>query len=114
MHEMEINICKDFSDKPGGRYIREGKYSGEAFRKDVLLPKYLEAKEKGLRLIVNLDGGYGYATSFLEEAFGGLVREIKDPAIAKILIISNEEPQLVDDVRQYIEDAIEELGENLL
>lgn len=33
-----INIAKDFSPFPGGRYIHHGKNSGEAFRKQRLKP----------------------------------------------------------------------------
>ena len=56
---------------------------------------------------MNLDGGYGYATSFLEEAFGGLVRETHNPNVRNIKIISDEEPSLVGKVAGYIEDALE-------
>lgn len=53
-----------------------------------------------------MDGGYGYATSFLEEAFGGLARKTNDKDILKIKIISDEEPALVKKVRQYMKDAL--------
>lgn len=26
---IQINVARDFSDTPGGRYIKEGNYSGE-------------------------------------------------------------------------------------
>ncbi len=64
----------DFAHSPGGRYIADGPYSGELFRERVLVPKLAEAKNKGEHLTVELDGTSGYAASFLEEAFGGLVR----------------------------------------
>lgn len=107
---MTINIAKDYTKTPGGRHKHEGKYSGEDFRKSILLPKYSEAKKNGEELVVDLDGGYGYAPSFLEEAFGGLVRETKDAEIQKIIqIISYEEPKLVEDIKTYITEAIKAL-----
>ena len=65
-----------------------------------------EAKSKNEVLTVDLDGGYGYATSFLEEAFGGLARELNDPGLLDIKIISEEEPALIEKIRQYITDAL--------
>lgn len=100
-----INIAKDYSKTPGGRFKREGKFSGEDFRERILKKIYLQCKEKNEQLIVNLDGGYGYGSSFLEEAFGGLVRCLKNVDLDLFTIISDEEPQLVDDVKCYMQDA---------
>ena len=111
--DIIINVAKDYTKTPGGRHILEGKFSGEDFRINYLQPKYLEAISSNCRLIVNLDGGYGYAPSFLEEAFGGLVRELKlkdDLILSIIQIISEEEPKLIDDVKRYIVDALEEMN----
>lgn len=103
---ITINIARDYTKTPGGRLMSEGEFSGEHFREKILAPKFLEAKEKGEQLKVILDGGYGYPTSFLEEAFGGLARKLKDNSIRDIIIISEEEPSLVDKIRVYIQDAL--------
>lgn len=106
---MEINIAVDYSKTPGGRFKKEGPKSGEDFRIQKLEPAYKIAKDKGEKLTVVLDGGYGYATSFLEEAFGGLARDLKDPDILKIItIISEEEPALVEKIRSYIAEALKD------
>ncbi|RVT99116.1 DUF4325 domain-containing protein [Rhodovarius crocodyli] len=65
-----IDVARDFSAYPGGRYARLGPFSGEAFRKEQLEP----ALQRGGNVIVILDGAESYPVSFLEEAFGGLVR----------------------------------------
>ncbi|MGQ3211613.1 STAS-like domain-containing protein [Shinella sp.] len=65
-----ISIADDFTKYPGGRYRKHGKGSGEEFRDDYLVP----AIEKQEQLEIVLDGTAGYSSSFLEEAFGGLVR----------------------------------------
>jgi len=69
-----INIADDFTRTPGGRRIRTGPASGEEFREKLLAPKLRIAVEKGVPLVVVLDGVAGYPVSFLEEAFGGLIR----------------------------------------
>lgn len=107
---IEINISKDYSKTPGGRYRKEGNYSGEDFREKVLIPNYKRAIENGEKLRVTLDGGYGYGSSFLEEAFGGLVRELKIVNIGLFEIISDEEPQLVIDVKNYLAEANTKIG----
>lgn len=103
---ITINIATDYTKTPGGRFISEGEYSGQDFREKVLKPKFLQALEDNDQLTVILDGGYGYATSFLEEAFGGLAREMRNSKIKDIIIISEEEPQLISKIQQYITDAL--------
>lgn len=66
-----IDIAREFSQFPGGRYRDKGKFSGEEFREEVLWP----ALQNGGKVVIVLDGTAGYSASFLEEAFGGLVRQ---------------------------------------
>lgn len=104
--ERVISIANDYTKTPGGRHVNEGKYSGEDFRETVLRPAFNEFVQNGITLVINLDGGFGYGSSFLEEAFGGLARATRDKRILGIKIISDEEPRLVDDIKQYMEDAL--------
>jgi len=69
-----INVGKDFSRTPGGRRYNSGPDSGELFRERFLLPALQRAVTQGDRVFVVLDGPRGYLSSFLEEAFGGLIR----------------------------------------
>ena len=71
---ITYNIAREFSTTPGGRFKRHGPYSGEAFRDDVLCNLLREAIESDGKLTIELDGTAGYGSSFLEEAFGGLIR----------------------------------------
>jgi hypothetical protein len=71
---VRISVKNDFSSYPGGRFRADGDFSGEAFREDVLVPAIKEALSEGGRVEVSLGGVAGYASSFLEEAFGGIVR----------------------------------------
>ena len=107
MGRIIISVAKDFSLHPGPRYIDEGKYSGELFRTTIIEPKFKEALENGQTLVVNLDGTFGYGTSFLEETFGGLARiYMNQDYLSHIEIISEEEPYLKDDINEYISDAL--------
>lgn len=107
---ITITIVKDFSDAPGGRYIHEGKFSGEQFRKKILLPKYNEALKSNEKLEINFDGAFGYSTSFLEEAFGGLVRELNAKGILKnIIIVSHDDITVPKLIKEYVLEAEKEL-----
>ena len=103
-----LSIVRDFAKAPGPRYVREGKNSGEDFRKRVFVKAVREAISRGEQLTVDLDGTYGFATSFLEESFGGLVRDegISIQDLRRILhIVSDEEPELIAEIWSYVEDA---------
>lgn len=98
-----INIAKDFSRFPGGRFRTDGKYSGEAFREDILLPKLRKYKF----VSINMDGTLSYGSSFLEESFGGLVRKHKfepDGLLQKIEIVSKD-PSIEFEIKHYIKAA---------
>lgn len=103
---MIIDIANEYTKSPGGRFITEGEYSGEDFRERILLPAFLECQKTGEKLKIKLDGGYGYGSSFLEESFGGLARKTNDPKVLEIIIISDEEPKLVDDIVEYMKHGL--------
>lgn len=96
-----INIAKGFSDVPAGRYRSDGPFSGQRFREDHLVP----ALKQGGVVSVVLDGTEGFGSSFLEEAFGGLVRQHGFSAgeLRKRLRIVSKDTGYADEVWQYIE-----------
>lgn len=99
---------KEFSITPGSRELDEGKkaHSGEEFRINFLEPAFKDILKTDSKLIVNLDGTIGFGTSWLEEVFGGLARIYdKDIVKSKLVLISDEEPYLIDDINEYIEHA---------
>ena len=67
----KISIAKEFSRFPAGRTEADNEFNGTKFRKEHLVP----ALNKFDQVEVNFDGVYALGSSFLEEAFGGLVRE---------------------------------------
>ena len=100
MEQTVINIEKQFSKYPAGRYKADGPYSGERFRDDFLLPAL---KTQGGRVVVELDGARGYGSSFLEEAFGGLVRAgFTAEQLLDRLHLQSQDVSLLDEIREYI------------
>ena len=108
---MKICIATDFSITPGGRNINEGPYSGEEFRKTILSPQYQKALDCGEKLEIDFDGCFGYATSFLEESFGGLVRERKEKGILDHIVIKSTEDLSVERlINEYVKEEEKKLS----
>lgn len=100
MGNKVINIERDFSRYPAGRYLTDGPYNGEKFRKEFLVPALSESTEK---VIVELDGARGLGSSFLEEAFGGLVRTgYSAEEVLKRIDLKSEDASLIEEIKEYI------------
>ncbi|EKN6273825.1 STAS-like domain-containing protein [Yersinia intermedia] len=70
MTTKNLHLITEFNAKPYGRYpIPDGDGCGENFRK--MLVDYLNKYE---RVHVELTGYNRYGRSFIDEAFGGLIR----------------------------------------
>ena len=101
-----IKISDTFTRFPGGRFRTDGPGNGQAFREDILVP----ALKANAQVVVDLDGVAGFPASFLEEAFGGLVREhgySSDELDAKLIFRADTTrmrsyPEMI---RRYIERA---------
>jgi len=97
-----IDIGKDFSRYPAGRYETDGPFNGELFRAKFLVPVLNNNK----RITIELDGTAGYGSSFLEEAFGGLVRlGYSSRQIKTAITLHSEDPSLLEEIEEYILDA---------
>lgn len=101
---MLLKIATDFSVTPGGRYRKDGAYSGELFRERFLIPRYNKCLLNEETLTIDFDGSYGYSTGFLEEAFGGIIRKGYSylEVIKTINFISFEEPRIIEDILVYM------------
>jgi len=97
-----IDIGKDFSRYPAGRYQTDGPFNGEFFRSRFLIP----ALNNNEQITVALDDTAGYGSSFLEEAFGGLVRlGYSAKQIKSVISFHSEDPSLIEEIEEYIFDA---------
>ena len=97
-----IHVASDFSPTPAGRYRSDGPHSGQAFREDILVPNLASDEVE-----VFMDGGEGYGSSFLEEAFGGLVRVegLEKEQIHKMLNVKSDDQALKEEIRTYVDEA---------
>ncbi len=95
-----ISVAKDYTLYPGPRLAKTGKWSGEDFRESVLIP----ALREGVPFILDLDGVAGYPPSFLEEAFGGLIRcGFSIAEIDALMTIQCHRRARKDEIRMYME-----------
>ena len=97
-----IFIAKDFSVYPGGRTPADGPYSGEEFRENFLMPIF----KTNEIVCIDFDGVRGYGSSFLEEAFGGLIRNgiSKEQIYSQIKFKSTKE-SIISEIIKYIDLA---------
>lgn len=102
---MLIDIAKDFSSKPFGRDSRDGKFSGSRFRDDILIKSFRETHRDEV-VEVHLDGVLrGYGSSFLDEAFAGLIRcGIDYSDIKRKLKIISDDDGYIEEIWTYIEE----------
>lgn len=107
---MKLHIVKEFTDTPGGRTITEGDYSGELFRDTLLIPRYKESLKKKEKLEIYFDGAYGYPSCFLDEAFGGLVKECHEKNVLdNIIIIANDDLTIERRIRNCVAGVEKEI-----
>lgn len=101
---VRIDVANDFSPKPFGRYPVHGRFNGQRFRVDFLESPLLN----GDTLFVDIDGVAALSSSFLDEAFAGLVRQGIVPAeqfFTRVTIKSDRDPSYIDDIRLYVSEA---------
>ena len=106
---LYINIAKEFTPIPMGRFRTDGDTSGQAFREDILYPKICEAIKNKETLKVDFTDMLNLSSAFLEESFGGLVREHgmnRDEVLKTIEFLS--ENRLLNVYIELSRDFIEE------
>lgn len=97
-----INFAKDFTKTPGGRFKDGGPWSAQEFREKHMEPIF-EDPSNADPIAIDLDGAFGYATSFLEEAFGGVVRKYGYANVApRLQFKCDDEPRLIGRIERYM------------
>ena len=99
-------FIKDFSIAPAGRIRADGEKTAEHFHEEILVPALLWTE----KLTVSFDGVTAFASSFLEEVFGGLVTIYGFDVryLKKHMILTTSEKDMRDYIRlawRYIERA---------
>jgi predicted oxidoreductase len=108
MKKSIISVAQQFSRFPAGRVRTDGDFSGERFREEFIVPALVDQG----RVSIELDGAAGYGSSFLEEAFGGLVRHNKftEHELRERLTLVSKDQTLEHEIWSYIHDESERLG----
>jgi hypothetical protein len=99
---------RSFSKAPFGRFAEDGDENGTAFRELHLRSAMADSSVEAV--VVKLDSvspGYEYGSSFLEEAFGGLVRVdgFSSEQVLQKLKIDTANKDYEMEIRGYIEEA---------
>ena len=108
MADIIISISRDFSRTPAGRVPKDGPFNGQRFRQEHLDPALAKVIGTQNKVIVEFSDADSYSSSFLEEAFGGLVRSHKynSEEIRKVLVLKTNDPvyaAYVADAKDYME-----------
>ncbi len=112
MKNLEINIGKEFSSTPSGRFYSDmTDSSGEQFREELLWPRLQLLKEKQKIDIILDDDVEGYGSSFLVEGFAGIVKYgymDKQQLLSKLELIQRDPDFALfkKKIIQYINEAV--------
>ncbi|WP_314346143.1 STAS-like domain-containing protein [Haemophilus parahaemolyticus] len=116
----ELHVITQFSKSPYARYSSEilpgqEDTSGQHFREKFLAPQLIEAIKNQDKLKVVLTGYNRYARSFIDEAFGGLIRETRltyNDIVKHLEIIHDNLPSIVELAWSRIEKAKNDMEKN--
>ncbi|MCQ3032540.1 STAS-like domain-containing protein [Pseudomonas syringae] len=105
VHEVNIKVG-DFSKTPYGRYERDGKFNAALFRDSKLAPAFKDPEVTKVNVHLDtVEEGYEYGSSFLEEAFGGLVRKCgftADEVRSKLNVVTIHKDYVLE-INEYLE-----------
>lgn len=100
---ITINIKEDFSPTTGFRTYEDGPKSGLEFYETLLKEKFENAIRTNDKLKIILDGGEGYTSSFLNEAFRLLGKEFgPDLVWNNLILVSDEWPKYINKIKESI------------
>jgi len=102
---MEIKkyiFIKEFTKYPGGRYEKDGPFSGEQFRKEVLEPVF----SSGENIKIDFSGVLGVPPSFIDESFAEIAKKYgKEKFIATVEILSDDNSNLFKQIMIFVNKA---------
>jgi hypothetical protein len=103
MNPFVIDVAARFSDMPYGRSIVDNEFNGEKFRKEILL-KELDKHEY---ILIDLTGVMGSGSSFLDEAFAGLIKHegFTLEQVNRRLTFKSPYKSVLNNIDKYIREA---------
>jgi hypothetical protein len=104
MNEAVLKLVESYPSYkyPGHRDKKQSDNSGEEFRDSILIPFINQNKDRSI--VIDLSGAVGYPPSFLDEAFGGCIRNGIDE-IQNVKIIGVDEIEM-ERIKRYITNAL--------
>ena len=99
--EMQIKdiliIAKEFGDTAGARDYDDGDFSGKEFYDKLLLERFNKAVEGNYLLLIDIDGFWGWPSSFVSGSFGLLSMVLGSELVLKHLRFkSDKNPLKID------------------
>lgn len=85
----------EFTIVPGARHIDDGDGSAEQFFKDILQPAIKSNKDTCI--LLDFDGTYGYASSFISELAKDIKTKFGNDFISKWLSVKSDEDIMLKD-----------------
>lgn len=104
LREKDISVGA-FSKTPYGRYEKDGKSNASAFRDNWLAPAFKNPDIDKVNVYLDtVEDGYEYGSSFLEEAFVGLVRKcgIDASTVKRKLNVVTEHYDYILEINEYL------------
>ncbi len=89
-----IIVKSDFSDTPGARYKSDGPNSGELFLEKLLTKKFKNAVNGNYGLLIDLDGVWGYPSSFVSGSFGKLSIDYGSGKVLKHIFFKSDDSSI--------------------
>jgi hypothetical protein len=106
LSNVETIRVKDFTTLPGARYKEDGDGSAEEF-----FEKYVKEKlEKDDKILIDFDGTWGYASSFLSELALRIANKYQNnnkDIRASVKIKSEDESGLVERFWGYVDESLD-------
>ncbi len=114
-----IDLARDFSGKPFGRYPTDGDNSGERFRKEFVIPS-LKSHEK-VHINLTTHEGYSISSSFYMEAVALVIKEYPisyDELKSRLTLTSDADRYLIEEIwtesKRYEKDHLNDLALRML
>ena len=96
----------------GPRRKEFGKNSGELFRTKYLVPFLEELKKDECSGVIDFLGTRGYMPSFLEESFGGAIRDGFSSQVLSLSFENLDSKERCEEIQKYINKALREKNGN--
>lgn len=100
-----IMIAQEFGDTAGARDYEDGEYSGKEFYDKYLLPRFTKAVEEKYILLIDLQGFWGWPSSFVSGSFGILSKKFTSEVVLNHLTFKSEaNPMKIEKAKYIIEN----------